>query len=65
MNPYNIGSELKSSGNVDIVDLKALKENDITLQKHPHQQVYLSFNFQGIDNYDFNRKDLYGYDQGI
>ncbi|XP_058802815.1 uncharacterized protein LOC131670857 [Phymastichus coffea] len=63
LNPYNVGVEVKSKENVYLPDLKSMDPNDHSLRKYVDQQIYIKLDFYNIDNYDFARKDLYGFNQ--
>ncbi|KAJ8670519.1 hypothetical protein QAD02_001778 [Eretmocerus hayati] len=48
---------------INIPQLVSMAPSDISLQPVPHQQIYISFDFYPLDNYDYHRKNLYGYNQ--
>ncbi|XP_058802855.1 uncharacterized protein LOC131670893 [Phymastichus coffea] len=63
LNPFNSGTESWPITNIAIPNLTSLDANDVSLSEKVDHQVYISFDFHNIDNYDFHRKHLYGYNQ--
>ncbi|KAJ8670518.1 hypothetical protein QAD02_001777 [Eretmocerus hayati] len=63
LNPIQ-GKDLSSPGHkILIPQLTSLNASDISLRKHPDQQIYISFDFHQLDNYDYHRKNFYGFSQ--
>lgn len=65
LNPLYNGTESPKLINIHIPDLKALEENDESLREHVDYQIYISFSFNPVDNYEYHRKNLYGLLEGI
>ncbi|KAJ8683445.1 hypothetical protein QAD02_019237 [Eretmocerus hayati] len=63
LNPFQRGTESANCTSVNIPLLKSKAENDLSLKEKPDQQIYVSFDMYPIDNPDFHRKDLYGFNQ--
>lgn len=56
--------EVASGNRVIVSTLKSLEPNDKSLnQKTPDHKIYVSFDFYKIDNHDYHREGLYGYNQ--
>lgn len=51
--------------NVQIPNLSAIDPNDEALTRPVDQQIYISFDFYPVDNYEYHRHGIYGYHQGI
>ncbi|XP_023314043.1 laccase-2-like [Trichogramma pretiosum] len=62
-NPYNRGTEAPPYIFINVPDLNATAPNDPSLTRRPDVQHYINFDFYPIDNYDFHRQNLYGYNQ--
>ncbi|XP_011500453.1 PREDICTED: laccase-1-like [Ceratosolen solmsi marchali] len=61
INPLNKGTETKDI--LSILSLEALDKNDQVNTMDPDYQFFVSYDFYMIDNYEFHRKHLYGYQQ--
>ncbi|KAJ8683448.1 hypothetical protein QAD02_019240 [Eretmocerus hayati] len=63
LNPYQTGTEASPFTNINVPLLTSMEANDESLAPTPDEQIYISFDSEQIDNYDFHRKNLYGYNQ--
>ncbi|XP_031782456.1 uncharacterized protein LOC100115163 [Nasonia vitripennis] len=61
LNPHNKGTEDPMA--VSIPLLRSIAKNDETSLRKPDHQFYIAYDFYVIDNYDFHRRHLYGFDQ--
>lgn len=44
--------------------LNAMDDDDTSNTKEPDYQFYITYDFYGMDNPHFHRKNLYGFHQG-
>ncbi|KAJ8683447.1 hypothetical protein QAD02_019239 [Eretmocerus hayati] len=63
LNPFQRGTESSPFTNISLPLVTSMEVNDESLAPIPDQQIYISFDSEQIDNYDFQRKNLYGYNQ--
>ncbi|OXU19433.1 hypothetical protein TSAR_003623 [Trichomalopsis sarcophagae] len=63
LNPYNTGTESSHEVNISIPLLNALTPDDPSLIHPVDQQIFIEFDFYPVNNFDFHRKNLYGYNQ--
>lgn len=63
LNPYNIGTEGNPLTNLNIPLLTSMYPNDEALLRKPDYQQFINFDFYPLDNYDYHRKNLYGFNQ--
>ncbi|XP_016844683.1 laccase-2-like [Nasonia vitripennis] len=63
LNPYNSGTETSYQVNISIPLLNSIAPNDPSITDPVDQQVFITFDFYNIDNYDFHRRNLYGFYQ--
>lgn len=61
INPLNKGTETNDI--LSIISLEALDKDDEANTREPDYQFYISYDFYAIDNYEFHREHLYGYNQ--
>ncbi|XP_016840817.1 laccase-4-like [Nasonia vitripennis] len=59
LNPYDKGTETPDA--ICIAHLNALEPDDISLTREPDHQFFITIDLQKLDNFDYHRKDLYGY----
>ncbi|KAJ8683446.1 hypothetical protein QAD02_019238 [Eretmocerus hayati] len=63
LNPYDKNQFYNPKIFVNIPDLNSTQPDDETSLEDPDYKIYIAFDFYHLDNYDFHRKDLYGYNQ--
>ncbi|OXU25280.1 hypothetical protein TSAR_010875 [Trichomalopsis sarcophagae] len=63
LNPNNVGTETRDA--ISIPLLRSLSPNDVSSTKRPDQQIFISFDFYPINNYDYHRAGLYGFNQAL
>ncbi|KAJ8683451.1 hypothetical protein QAD02_019243 [Eretmocerus hayati] len=63
LNPYQKGTESSPFTSISVPLLTSMETNDISLTPKPDQQIYIVFDYNQIDNYDFHRENLYGFNQ--
>ncbi|XP_014238681.2 laccase-like [Trichogramma pretiosum] len=63
LNPYQKGTESAPIINVNIPDLSSISPDDPTLRPNADVQLFVNFDFYPLDNYDFHRQNLYGFNQ--
>ncbi|KAJ8686471.1 hypothetical protein QAD02_022265 [Eretmocerus hayati] len=63
LNPYQGDGVTQNNTDIYVPWLTSIAPADITLRPVPDQQIYISYDFYKLDNYEYHRKNLYGYDQ--